>query len=123
QKAPALALVEGESEDAGRGDMVVTGKVEASPARVLLSDYTIVPDENRAATRLLGAADVTLGKESRFSAVISGGVVALPPRDATADQSTLPYEVIRLLNELPQPPEFGLGGSIGVDIAELNLRA
>ena len=46
QKPPVAA--EGVSEDVGRGDLVVTGKVEASSARVLLSDYTIVPDENRA---------------------------------------------------------------------------
>jgi hypothetical protein len=123
QKPLALPVAEGEAADVGRGDFVITSKVEASSAKVLLSDYTIIPDENRAATRLLGAADVTLGKGGRFNAVISGGVLALPPRDATADESTLPYELVRLLNELPLPPEYGIGGSIGLDIIELNLRA
>lgn len=123
QQPPVLPLAEGEAADAGRGAFVITSKVEATSAKVLLSDYTIIPDENRAATRLLGAADVTLGKGGRFNAVISGGVLALPPRDATADESTLPYELVRLLNELPLPPEFGIGGSVGLDIIELNLRA
>ena len=114
---------EGESADAGRGDLVVTSKVEATPARLLLSDYVVVPDENRATTRLLGAADVTLGQGMQFNAVVSGGLMALPPRDATAEQSLEPYELLRLLRELPVPPMPGIPGTVGVDIAELNLRA
>ena len=125
QKPPAVAAAEGENanEDVGRGDLVATGKFEASPDRIVLSEYTILPDENRAATRLLGAGEVTLGQGGRFSAKVSGGVLALPPRDATADQQALPYELIRLLNELPLPPETGMDGTIGLDVAELNLRA
>lgn len=69
QKAPKPA--EGEKDDAGRGDFVVTSRVEASPAKVLLGDYTVIPDENRAATRLLGAADLSLGPAMKFNAVIS----------------------------------------------------
>lgn len=111
------------AEDAGQGDLVMTSKIEAGPSKVLLSDYVVVPDENRAATRLLGAADVTLGKGMAFNAVISGGVLALPPRDATAEQAVEPYELIRLLRELPLPPAPGIPGTIGVDVAELNLRA
>jgi hypothetical protein len=121
QKPPAP--VEGEKDDAGRGDFVVTSRVEASPAKVLLGDYTVVPDENRAATRLLGAADLTLGTNMRFNAVISGGLVALPPRDATAEQAVEPYELVRLLRELPIPAAPALTGTIGIDIAELDLRA
>lgn len=111
------------AEDAGQGDLVMTSKVEASPSKVLLSDYVVIPDENRAATRLLGAADVTLGKGMAFNAVISGGLLALPPRDATAEQSVEPYELIRLLRELPLPTAPGIPGTIGVDVAEVNLRA
>jgi hypothetical protein len=122
-KPPAGDAAEGEAADVGRGDLVITSKVEASSEKILLSDYTIIPDENRAATRLQGAADITLDENRRFNAVISGGVLALPPRDATADQSALPYELIRLLNELPVAPELGMSGSVGLDIAELNLRA
>lgn len=111
------------AEDAGQGDLVMTSKVEASPSKVLLSDYVVIPDENRAATRLLGAADVTLGRDMAFNAVISGGLLALPPRDATAEQAVEPYEVIRLLRELPLPAAPGIPGTIGVDVAEVNLRA
>jgi len=111
------------AEDAGQGDLVMTSKVEASPSRVLLSDYVVIPDENRAATRLLGAADVTLGKGMAFNAVISGGLLALPPRDATAEQTVEPYELVRLLRELPLPTAPGMPGTIGVDVAEVNLRA
>jgi hypothetical protein len=110
-------------EDAGRGDLVMTGKVQASPTKVLLSDYTVVPDENRAATRLQGAAEVHLGRDRSFNAVISGGVMALPPRDATQEQPIAPYELMRLLAELPLPPAPGLPGTVGIDIVELNLRA
>lgn len=109
--------------DAGQGDLVITSKVEATPAKILLSEYLLTPDENRAATRLQGAADVTLGAEMAFNAVISGGLVALPPRDATTEQAVEPYELVRLLRELPIPAAPGLPGKIGVDIAELNLRA
>ncbi|WP_055045163.1 AsmA family protein [Devosia sp. A16] len=111
------------AEDAGQGDLVMTSKVEASPNKVLLSDYVVIPDENRAATRLLGAADVTLGKDMAFNAVISGGLLALPPRDATAEQAVEPYELVRLLRELPLPAAPGIPGTIGLDVAEVNLRA
>ncbi|MDP1732445.1 MAG: AsmA family protein [Devosia sp.] len=110
-------------EDAGRGDLVVTGKVQASATKVLLTDYTVIPDENRAGTRLQGAAEVQLGRDRSFNAVISGGVMALPPRDATVEQPIAPYELVRLLAELPLPPTPGLPGTVGIDIAELNLRA
>ncbi|KQU99217.1 AsmA family protein [Devosia sp. Root105] len=111
------------AEDAGQGDLVMTSKIEASPSKVLLSDYVVIPDENRAATRLLGAADVTLGRGMAFNAVISGGLLALPPRDATAEQAVEPYELVRLLRELPLPAAPGIPGTIGLDVSEVNLRA
>ena len=113
----------GEKDDAGRGDFVVTSRVQASPGKVLLGDYTVIPDDNRAATRLLGAADLSLGTSMKFNAVISGGMMALPPRDATSEQAVEPYEVIRLLRELPIPAAPALTGTVGIDIAELDLRA
>jgi len=109
--------------DAGKGDLVVASKVEASAERVLLSDYTVTPDENRAATRLLGAAEIKLGQGRSFNAVISGTSLALPPRDATVEGVVSPYELVRLLAELPVPPVPGFPGTVGVDIADLNLRA
>lgn len=112
-----------ELEDAGKGDFVIAGKVEVSPARILLSDYTLIPDENRAGTRLQGSAAITLGESRSFDATISGGVMALPPRDATAEQMLEPYEFVRLLSELPLPPTPGLPGTVRVEIGELGLRA
>ena len=49
--------------------------------------------------------------------------MALPPRDATAEAEDTPYELVRLLTELPLPPVPDLAGTIGVDIAELDIRA
>lgn len=113
---------EGEAADLGRGDLTLTGKLDASADRVLLSDYTALPDENRAATRLTGAAEFKLGKEVSFNAILSGGVVALPPRDATKELTDPPYELVRLLGETPLPPIPGIKGTIGLDITELDLR-
>lgn len=113
----------GQTADAGRGDLVLSGKVEATPARILLADYTLIPDENRAGTRLQGSATIALGKDRAFDASISGGVMALPPRDATAEQVPVPYEPVRLLAELPLPPSLPLPGTIRAEIAELDLRA
>jgi hypothetical protein len=114
---------QGEAIDAGRGDFVLTGKLEAAADRVLLTDYTALPDENRSATRLTGAAELKLGKDLSFNAVVSGGVIALPPRDATTELTDPPYELVRLLGETPLPPVPPIPGTIGMDITELNLRA
>lgn len=105
------------------GDLVFVSTAELDTEKLLLTAYTIVPDENRAGTRLTGAAEVTLGAEPRFSAVISGGAMALPPRDATAEAKTTPYELMRLLTELPLPPVPAIPGTVGIDITELDIRA
>ncbi len=109
--------------DMVRGDLVITSSVEAGLDRVVLPAYTLLPDENRAGTRLTGAARLVLGPDPKFDAVVSGGVLALPPRDATTEDAVVPYELVRLLAELPAPPLVSLPGTIGVDIAEVNLRA
>ncbi len=57
-----------------------------------------------------------------FNAVVSGGVVALPPRDATKELTDPPYELVRLLAETPLPVIPGIPGTVGLDITELNLR-
>lgn len=122
RQAPAPPA-EGEPVDAGKGALVIASTVEATAERILLSDYTVTPDENRAATRLLGAAEVTLGASPRFSAVISGSALALPPRDATVESAVGPYELVRLLAELSVPPIPDLPGTVGIDIGEIDLRA
>ncbi len=118
QKPPATAV-------AGdiRGDLVLESKVTGSTDRIVLTGYTLQPDENRAGTRLTGAASVQLGRQRSFDAVISGGVFALPPRDASEDLSSQPYDVVRLLGELPAPILPPMSGRIGVDLAEIGLRS
>lgn len=105
-----------------RGDLVLEAQVAASTDRVVFSSFTLQPDENRAGTRLTGAASVQMGARRSFDAVISGGVFALPPRDANEDATTLPYEVVRMLGEFPAPLMPSLPGKIGIDLAEIGLR-
>lgn len=117
QKPPAA-----EAADEIRGDLVLEAQMTASTDRVVFSSYVLQPDENRAGTRLTGAASIQLGARRSFDAVISGGVFALPPRDANEDATMLPYEVVRMLGEFPAPLMPPLPGRVGVDLAEIGLR-
>ena len=105
-----------------QGDLLLESDVEAWADRVLLSAYTMLPDENRPGTRLTGAADLTLGATRDFDALVSGGVFALPPRDATEAADVEPYELVRMLAELPEPAIPALAGTLSIDFAEFNLR-
>ena len=117
QKPPAA-----EAAEDIRGDLVLEAKIAGSTDRVVLSNYTLRPDENRLGTRLTGAASIQLGDVRSFDAVISGGVFSLPPRDAKEDGSALPYEAVRLLSELPAPLIPPMAGRVGIDLAEVGLR-
>lgn len=112
------------AESAGqiRGNLLLESKVTASTDRIVLNGYTLLPDENRAGMRLTGAASVRLGARNAFEAVVSGGVFTLPPRDADEDAGAMPYELVRLLGELPAPPLPPIPGQIGIDLAEIGLR-
>ena len=112
----------GQDADAIHGDLIFESAVSASTDRIVLSGYTLQPDETRAGTRLTGAASIQLGAQRSFDAVISGGVFALPPRDASENAAALPYELVRMLAELPGAPVPPLPGRIGVDLAEIGLR-
>ena len=105
-----------------RGDLVLTSKVEANTDQVQMTSFTLVPDENRTGTRLTGSAIIKLGESRSFDATLSGGVVALPPRDATKEEGVQPYELVRLLGELPPPPVPPMPGTIALDLAELDMR-
>ena len=118
QQAPAA-----ENVDRVRGDLVLSGQFEATTDQILLSSYVLQPDENRAGTRLTGAAALHMGAAPSFEAVVSGGVAALPPRDATSEDGPQPYELVRLLDDLPVLPVPPVPGTIGVDLAEVGLRA
>lgn len=111
-----------ENADQIRGNLVLESKVTALTDRVVLNGYTLLPDENRAGMRLTGAASIQLGARSDFEAVVSGGVFTLPPRNADEDASTMPYELVRLLGELPAPPLPPIPGEVGIDLAEIGLR-
>lgn len=112
-----------EAVAAGVGDLVLTGKLDASPAKLMLSDLTLEPDENQAGTRLSGSATVTLGRTAVFSAGLAARVVAQPPRDATRNDGPQPYEWMRQLAELPMPPIPPIAGTLKLDVAQLDLRA
>lgn len=105
-----------------QGAFVVAGTVKASADRVLFSDYNLQPDENRPATRLSGAAELTLGAEPRFNAVISGGAVTIPALVDPTGRGPTPYALVNLLSDLPLPAIPGIPGEIGVDITQLDLR-
>lgn len=105
-----------------RGPLVFESKIAASTDRIVLNGYTLLPDENRAGMRLTGAASVQLGARRGFEAVVSGGVFSLPPRDAAEVATDMPYELVRLLSELPAPPLPPMPGQLGVDLAEIGLR-
>ena len=92
----------------GAATCVLEGKLEAATDRVLLSSYTLLPDENRVvdAAHRRGRAEARQGACS-FNAVVSGGVVALPPRDATTELTDPPYELVRLLGEIAAAADPG----------------
>lgn len=122
-RQPPPILTERPGGDVGRGNLALTGTIEATPSRILISDYVLVPDENRATTRLQGAAEVALGASSRFNAVVSGGVLSLPPSDPAAEAGTGAYEIVRLLSSLPAVPIPPIPGTVGLDIADVDLGA
>ena len=113
---------ETEVADDIRGDLVLESEITANTDRVVLSGYTLRPDENRAGMRLTGAASIQLGMRRTFDAVVSGGVFSLSPRAATEVPGELPYEFVRLLSEIPAPPLPPMSGRLGIDLAEVGLR-
>ncbi|ODT79306.1 MAG: hypothetical protein ABS76_20870 [Pelagibacterium sp. SCN 64-44] len=118
RQAPPAA----EAADDIRGSLVLESAVTVSTDRVVLSGYTLHPDENRAGMRLTGSANIQLGARRNFDAVVSGGVFSLPPRPATEVAAELPYELVRLLAEIPAPPLPPMPGSLDIDLAEVGLR-
>ena len=104
------------------GTMVLASPLTADTDALLLSGFTLLPDEDQPATRLTGQASLALGAEPSFNAVVSGGVVTLLPRSATEDTEGQPFELVRLLRELPEPLIPPLPGRIGMDINELVVR-
>lgn len=121
-RQPPMSGAEAGGTDIGRGDFVMTAKLKATANSVLLDSYEVIPDENRTTTRLSGAASIKLGVDMSFTVVVTGGLLALPPRDATKETGPQPYELVRLLGELPAPPIPPIDGNISVSVTELGLR-
>lgn len=105
-----------------RGDLTLKAKVALDAEALTVEEFNLVPDENRAGTRLVGNAELTLGATREFDALISGGVVPLIPQDALRDRTTDPYALVELLINLPPPPSIDVArGDLQVDIGELGL--
>lgn len=117
------APVDGEGAAEVRGDFVLGGEVELTSGKLLLSNFNLMPDENQPSTRLTGAAVLTLGAGRNFDVVLSGGIVALAPRDARQEETNAPFELVRLLSDLPAIPVPPMPGRIGIDIGEVDVRA
>jgi len=112
------------AENEVRGDTILDGKIQLSPERLKLTEYTLQPDENRAGTRLTGAVDIRLGTSRSFDVVVSGGVVPLLHNDALRSSENDPYALVSMLTQLPAPPTLGnIAGTVSVDVSELGLRS
>ena len=111
-------------ENEVRGNALFEGKIQLDPTRLKLTEFSVLPDENRAGTRLTGALDVSLGAQRTFEAVVSGGVVPLLPQDALSQSEEDPYALVTLLTSLPAPPQLGnVAGRLSIDVADLGLRS
>jgi hypothetical protein len=110
----------------GRGDLTLAASVTVTADHLIVSDYTLLPDENRTTTRLTGAARVNFGVKTSFDAVVSGGVVTLPPLNGpsagSGTASVRPWELMRLFRELPGLPHLGMPGEVTLNVTELGLR-
>lgn len=105
-----------------RGDLTLKAKLSLTADELSVEEFNLVPDENRAGTRLVGNASLQLGIERHLKALISGGVVPLVPQDALRDRTADPYALVDLLIDLPPPPNLDVAtGEVQVDIGELGL--
>jgi hypothetical protein len=105
-----------------RGDLTLKAKVALDAQALSIEEFNLVPDENRAGTRLVGNATLSLGAERHLDAKISGGVVPIIPQDALRDRTADPYALVELLINLPPPPKIDVAtGEVQVDIGELGL--
>jgi hypothetical protein len=105
------------------GDLTLTGKIDANAAQMALGDLVLIPDENRAVTRLAGSVTFDFGATPHFAAIITSDLLSLPPRDATKEQGPQPYELVRQLGELPVVPVPPMVGTVSATVSQLDLRS
>ncbi len=117
-----IAQPQDDDQAGARGDFTFAAKVKAYSEELLLSDYVLLPDENRPATRLTGAARFDLGADPQFGAIISGGVVRFGGPAKVDEAGAMPNEVFRFLSQIPTPFMPSMRGHIGIDLAELQTE-
>ena len=105
------------------GDLTFTSKLDATLQQALLPSFTLIPDENRGVVRLTGSGSIQLGATPSFTATVASGVWALPPRDATTEKGPQPYELVRMLGEIPALPVPPIAGRLTATVDELDLRS
>ncbi len=103
------------------GDLTFTTKLDMTPEKAVLSAFTLVPDENRDATRLGGSATVDLGPNPSFTAAVASDVLASEPGDLTAAQWTQHYDLVRLLGDLPVVPVPPIAGTLTGEVDEADF--
>ena len=106
----------------GLGDQLLTSKISISSESILLPEYIFLPDENRPATRLTGALQISLGANPSYNAVISGGVVDLVLPDVVESKNNASNNFLSIIDAINIPVLPPLNGVIGVDILELKIK-
>jgi len=104
-----------------RGDIVLSGALELSGEKLLLTSFELQPDENRVGSRLSGAAVINLGELQNFDIVVSGNVVKLAPVDIRHESDDAPYELLNFINSLSGIYTPPIPGRLGMDIGELSV--
>ncbi len=104
-----------------RGDSVLSGEVELSGEKLLLTSFELQADENRVGSRLSGAAVINLGELQNFDIVVSGNVVKLAPVDILHESDDAPYELLNIINSLSGIYTPPIPGRLGMDIGELSV--
>lgn len=105
------------------GDVVFVSKLDADTRILSFTEYVLLPDDNRPATRMTGTATVTLGQNPRFDAALTGGVVALAERNVLISEDEQQYGLVTLLGDLPTPIIPPIPGTLSLELAELDAHA
>jgi len=113
-------LIQGKNQQ-DRGDSVLSGALELSGEKLLLTSFEIQADENRVGSRLSGAAVINLGELQNFDIMVSGNVVNLAPIDIRHESNNAPSELLEIINSLSGIYTPPIPGRLGMDIGELSV--
>lgn len=112
-----------ENDQDANGVRVVETLVELSAKRLVLPELVFVPDDQRPATRLTGSAFVEFGETPTFDLKLSGGLVAMAPRDIRTRDTVETPALIRALENLPPLPSPVMDGRVSLELAEFDMGA